>query len=235
MNFKDVDMNEKKIVTELTTFLFLFLGLFLLIQHTQFEFSLEGNFFSLKSGWIFRDNFLLEKVFHKGGVKFIILCLLFLIISYFVTIKNQEKKKINRYLLFNIMAILMTLIFVNLLKKLSTSPCPWYVQQFGGNFNTPSILEIFSPALPHFNCFPAGHSSGGFAFISLYFGYNFVYEKRRPVLLIPGIILGTTFGITQQLRGAHFISHDIATICISLLSSLITLFILKKRDTPYEK
>lgn len=228
-------MDKKRILIEISSLLFLFFGLFFLVYHSQFELSLERNFFSLSSGWMFRDNFYLEKIFHKGGVKFILVILLSLIIFFFATVKNKKRRQLNSFLLFNIVAILMTIIFVNLLKKFSAPPCPWYVQQFGGKFYSPTMLEIFSSTLPHFNCFPAGHSSGGFAFISLYFGYSFVYEKRKPILLIPGIILGAMFGFTQQLRGAHFLSHDIATICISLLSSLLTLLILKKRDASNEK
>ena len=41
----------------------------------------------------------------------------------------------------------------------------------------------------------------------------------------PGSLIGFVFGLTQQMRGAHFFSHDLATILVSVFCSLFTVLI----------
>ena len=58
-------------------------------------------------------------------------------------------------------------------------------------------------------CFPAAHASSGYAFMALYF---LGYERSRKLArfgLAAGLLLGLIFGVAQQSRGAHFISHDL--------------------------
>jgi membrane-associated PAP2 superfamily phosphatase len=63
-------------------------------------------------------------------------------------------------------------------------------------------------------CFPAGHASGGYAWLALYFFLLAVKPQWRGWGLAVGLGAGLVFGISQQLRGAHFISHDLAAIAI---------------------
>ncbi|MPN56951.1 hypothetical protein SDC9_204644 [bioreactor metagenome] len=58
--------------------------------------------------------------------------------------------------------------------------------------------------------FPAGHASGGFALLSLWFAF----ETRRGRLLglSAGLALGWTMGLYQMAKGAHFLSHTLVTM-----------------------
>ncbi|SBV97878.1 putative Phosphoesterase PA-phosphatase-like protein [uncultured delta proteobacterium] len=62
--------------------------------------------------------------------------------------------------------------------------------------------------------FPAGHASGGFALISLY--YLPVSRLVKRALLTLGLCAGWLMGLYQTARGEHFISHTLATMCITL-------------------
>ena len=75
--------------------------------------------------------------------------------------------------------------------------------------------------MPAASCFPAGHASAGYAWVALYF----FFLARRPAWrwrgLAIGLIAGAVFGIAQQLRGAHFFSHDLWTLMICWSTALL--------------
>jgi membrane-associated PAP2 superfamily phosphatase len=63
-------------------------------------------------------------------------------------------------------------------------------------------------------CFPAGHASAAFAWFSGYF----VFRRASPVVarrwFVTVLVLGTVFGVVQQMRGAHYMSHTLWTAWI---------------------
>jgi membrane-associated PAP2 superfamily phosphatase len=69
-------------------------------------------------------------------------------------------------------------------------------------------------------CFPAGHSSAGFAWVSLYFFALLARPAWRWRGLAVGLVAGGVFGLAQQLRGAHFLSHDLWTLATCWALSL---------------
>ena len=69
-----------------------------------------------------------------------------------------------------------------------------------------------SDAWPRAQCFPAGHSSGGYAWVALYF---VLAGRRRWAGLAIGLGLGLAFGATQWARGMHFPSHDVVSAAVA--------------------
>lgn len=110
-----------------------------------------------------------------------------------------------------LLSLTLSLAGVAIIKHSLPMDCPWDLQAFGG---TQSFTGLFSswPANRAPNaCFPAGHASIGFAWLGLYFFCLQLYPKlARPALML-SLTLGFGLGLVQQLRGAHFISHDIAS------------------------
>ena len=200
--------------------------LMILFHQTSLDEWLAAHFYSSKDLWIYRDNFFFEKVLHKGGVLFSGTVIVGLIVALISVCKNPAKRQIQNYLSFSLIATLLTIILVFLLKRITTFPCPWNSLPFAeGGALVPSLTQMFSSDFPNPRCFPSGHASAGYSFLSLYFGYTYVYGKRNFWALIPGISLGLIFGIAQQMRGAHYMSHDFATIIISIFSSWLTLLV----------
>lgn len=197
-----------------------FIGLMFLFHETSLDEWGASHFYSATKSWIYRDNFFLEKIFHKGGVIFTLAVLVALIGRWIYFSKDSEKKIHRDYIGFVVIASTLTIVLVFLLKGWTALPCPWNSLAFGGAENPLHLWQMFS--MPHTHCFPSGHSSGGYAFLSMYFGHTLVYGKRNFLALLPGIVIGLVFGLTQQIRGAHFISHDFATIFITILCSWIT-------------
>lgn len=66
--------------------------------------------------------------------------------------------------------------------------------------------------------FPAGHASGGFALLGLWF----VARNRREQInaLLLGLSAGWAMGLYQTFNGAHFLSHTIVTMLLAWIFTL---------------
>lgn len=206
-----------------------------LLHQSSFDAIIAGHFFDKDKYWVYRDNYYLEKIFHKGGAKFIAFVILAMSGYLLHSLIRKKNGAFQEYIKFVTLSSILTIFLVFLLKKISSFPCPWDSASFGGKRDFVPILSVLSEKYPRGNCFPAGHASGGYAFLSMFYGYSFVYAKRCMKCLFPGLLLGGFFGVVQQVRGAHFLSHDVGAIIVSIFSSWVTYMILRKYNQLYEK
>ncbi len=98
----------------------------------------------------------------------------------------------------------ITTTVIGIIKHYSNHSCPW------------SILDLhtqiqFIPQLGNGGCFPGGHSGLGYAWCAGFFAFYKIDKRRAYFYLFAGIILGTGMGLTQMMRGAHFLSHNLWT------------------------
>lgn len=119
-------------------------------------------------------------------------------------------------------AMLCTAV-VGILKSQSAHACPWSM--------TASLPHGFLWVLKNENghCFPGGHASTGFAFMTGYFVYRLSQPKRACFFLFSGLILGFAMGWAQMMRGAHFLSHNLWTAWVVWLINVIAYGIFYKR------
>jgi membrane-associated PAP2 superfamily phosphatase len=151
----------------------------------------------------------------------------FLLLRGILFFKNKEREQALRYFLvvasFGIFPTLISYI-----KKITLVPCPYHLVEFGGLEATKSTLTyIFHHSTEMNQCFPAGHSSGGFVLASLVF----LARSRREVkgALVLSVAVGGVMGVYQMSRGAHFLSHTLVTECLSYLFVLLLFAIFFKR------
>ncbi|RYE95440.1 MAG: hypothetical protein EOO41_05650, partial [Methanobacteriota archaeon] len=78
-------------------------------------------------------------------------------------------------------------------------------------------------------CFPAGHASAGYAWVALYFCALALRPAWRMPALWMGIAAGLLFGIAQQLRGAHFLSHDLWSLAVCWGTALALYWVMLAR------
>lgn len=109
---------------------------------------------------------------------------------------------------------LAAVLAVTLIKSHSMTSCPWDLQAFGGVAHYVSHWAAGVADGGPAKCFPAGHASAAFA----WFGGYFVFRRVSPVVarrwLVTVLVLGTVFGVVQQMRGAHYMSHTLWTAWI---------------------
>lgn len=113
---------------------------------------------------------------------------------------------------------------------------PWDLLRYGGRQPFIGLFTLRPEGMPAQACFPAGHASAGYAWLCLYFFALLWRPSWRWTGLWIGLGTGLVFGISQQLRGAHFLSHDIATALICWLLSLgLYVLIHRQLDRPHRQ
>ena len=94
-------------------------------------------------------------------------------------------------------------------------PCPYNLLEYGGTEKAHSVIYfLLHRSADAGGCFPAGHASGGFALLGLVF---LVHSRRESIsVILMSSLIGLSMGFYQQARGAHFLSHTLATQALSL-------------------
>lgn len=168
--------------------------------------------------WLLKHYWLTDTVLHSGGLLLMRTVFLLLFVAFVLSWLRPAWRPYRRGLGYLTLTILTSVALVNGLKAISGVSCPWDISRYGGNSVLHSWLAGFTGA---HGCFPAGHASGGYAWLALYF-LTLVYRfELRYWALALSIGLGMLFGVSQQLRGAHFLSHDLVTFGICWFSSAI--------------
>lgn len=171
-------------------------------------FQLEGMSWSLKHHWI------TENLLHEGGRVlnyFGVLFVLLLTVYWHVKKENPIKTQASYRL---VISLLLSFSLVNYLKSITNIDCPWDLLMYGGDMPYVHLFADKPDQLSLSRCFPAGHASAGYAWIALYYFFRSVNPRWKVAGLMTGIMLGLVFGFAQQLRGAHFLSHDLTTFVI---------------------
>ena len=203
-------------------FLFLVTA-FILFERTSLDIVIADFWYQLEGGsWTLRKNWWSYELMHHWGKRLIISIGLIQMILYAASWKVKSLRKWQWSLVFSITVMILLPALIATLKHQSYAPCPWDVNLFGGDFPYLHTFE-YTAANKAGHCFPAGHSSGGFALLGLYFAFSPFVSKYRYLLLIPGLVIGISFGLAQQLRGAHFLSHDVWSAAICWFGALFLL------------
>ena len=106
------------------------------------------------------------------------------------------------------------------MKRGTHMDCPWDLLRYGGEKAYYGLFTRRPPGLGGAGCFPAGHASAGYAWVALYFFLLATRPRWRWWGLGLPLASGLVFGIAQQLRGAHFLSHDVWSLMLCWLVAL---------------
>ena len=108
-------------------------------------------------------------------------------------------------------SLVLALLVINLFKYASPTSCPWDLVEFGGVAHYVSHWAWNVPDGGPGQCFPAGHAAAGFAFVGGFFVLRDSAPRQALACLRLALGAGLVLGISQQLRGAHFMSHTLWT------------------------
>lgn len=189
-------------------------------EYSAFDLWLGSHFYDPATGsWPYKSLFITSSVLHTGGRNVVVLCAIFNILAIIASFFNNALAPYRKHLVFMIVAAAVGPSIISYLKGATHIYIPWELIHFGGD---KPYIRIFDPVPPGAEVglgFPGGHSSAGFAYISTYFalaamGIRHRYFKYRYYGIIIPVLLGMLFSITQQIRGAHFLSHDLFSFAI---------------------
>lgn len=177
---------------------------------------LADRIFQLEGGqWLWREHWLTSAIFHSGGRRLVAFLVVMTVLGlcWFLWRGPRIVASALGYLL---VSVVVATLVIGQLKGMTAMDCPWDLLRYGGDKAYYGLFEVRPEGWHPGRCFPAGHASGGYAWLALYFA-----AMRLPLRLrwrwfglAFALILGVSFGIAQQLRGAHFLSHDLWTLAI---------------------
>ena len=161
-------------------------------------------------GFPWRDNPFLVHVMHEGAknLSWLLLVGLFAAIRWPVGVLRRLPTAARVQLALSVLA---SVLAVSLLKHASDTSCPWDVKEFGGVAQYVSHWAWGVRDGGPGGCFPAGHASAAFAFLGGYFVLRHVAPRAAVAWLCVAGAAGLVLGLSQQLRGAHYMSHTLWT------------------------
>lgn len=212
---------------ELLITLFLLLGVIFLFAFTNLDIFIQEFFYNAETEEWFLDKNepVLKFIFYDGIKKLLIL---FAAGIFFALIFFRKNKTILEYKKGMIIILLSSIIVplsVGSLKAVTNMPCPKNIQHFNGKYPDVNLFECYPDEFKEENpdckikCWPAGHASGGFALLSLFFLFKSQKNQKRAVII--ALLVGFSMGTYKLLIGDHFFSHTIITMLIAWLIILV--------------
>ncbi|WP_349657237.1 phosphatase PAP2 family protein [Xanthomonas sp. 10-10] len=169
--------------------------------------------------WLLKDHWFTSGVIHRIGRRLSTAAGVSVVILAVAAWCRPRLRKLRWPLTYLAASVALSTSLVSLLKSWTAMDCPWDLSRYGG---TQAMIGLFESrqGVAASGCFPAGHASAGYAWVALYFcGLSLRPAWRVPGLLT-GLLAGLVFGIAQQLRGAHFLSHDVWSLAVCWLTAL---------------
>lgn len=162
-------------------------------------------------GFALREHWFTSGVLHQGGRALAWLMAGVLLLN---VVRPLLPAQTRRERVWWLGMTLLCVLLIPLLKRASTTSCPWDLAEFGGLAQYVSHWQpgVLDGGAGH--CFPSGHASAAFAFFSGYFALRRAYPRAAIAWVWAVLLVGAVFGWGQMVRGAHYPSHTLWTAWI---------------------
>lgn len=173
-----------------------------------------------------REDPVLSFIFYDGIKRLIIIFNLIILIGLIAGWKRPFLSKYRRGLLIVLLSSIFVPIIVGSLKAITNIPCPKNLEIYGGAYPHTCVWEKYPSTFCNqkkIKCWPAGHASGGFALLSLYFLFR---TRKAKIAALSGVmVIGWSMGTYKMLIGDHFLSHTVITMILAwlIISAIVVL------------
>ena len=155
-------------------------------------------------------------IFYDGIKKVLILIAVSFLIALIFFRNTTLIKEYKQGIIIVILSAILIPVMIGGLKKSTNMPCPKNEIHYGGKMPKTALWQRYDEpykSMDKIKCWPAGHASGGFALLSLFF--LFKSKKHKTIALIGALGIGWSMGIYKMLIGDHFFSHTLITMLIA--------------------
>ncbi|EIJ42513.1 PAP2 (acid phosphatase) superfamily protein [Beggiatoa alba B18LD] len=194
------------------------------LEWTGIDIWLQDQFYHAElARWLVdKDAPLAKFIFYDGIKKLFVLFAVFLLIILIFIRKLPRLLPYRRGLIIVWLAMLFVPAVVGGLKAVTNVPCPKDLSHYQGTYPYVTILTPYPENFQQkesIKCFPAGHASGGFALLALFFLFK---TRRNKWLAVAGALtIAWSIGLYKMLIGDHFLSHTVTTMLLAWLLILI--------------
>ena len=228
-------LSIKNIVLNILFALLGLTGIILLFELTNLDIRFQDIFYNrqLDKWFINRKDPFMNAFFYTGPKVIYISAAVYCLVNVILPISKNKKFRDNCLKI--CLSVALVTGSIAAIKSISNVYTPSQVQRYGGNYPYVKAFESYPAdfvAKKTGKGWPAGHASGGFAFMVLFYVFN------KPSYRFSGIAAGLAFGwitgLYQTLNGQHFISHSFVTMFMAwIFINLTELYsrILENRKT----
>lgn len=173
-----------------------------------------------------REDPVLNFIFYDGIKRLIIIFNVIVLVVLIAGWKRPFLSKYRRGLLIVLLSSIFVPIIVGSLKATTNIPCPKNLEIYGGAYPHTCVWEKYPSTFCNqkkIKCWPAGHASGGFALLSLYFLFR---TRKAKIAALSGVmVIGWSMGTYKMLIGDHFLSHTVITMILAwlIISAIVLL------------
>ena len=133
-------------------------------------------------------------------------------------------KRVRTRALYLLACLAVVSVVCTQIRAVTGMATPLELKAFGGTHEHLLLFQAKPAGYPS-HAFPAGHASGGFALLGLYW----ILQARRWRGLALGLGVGCWMGFYQVARGEHFLSHTLATAALAWLLCVALAWLMKDR------
>ena len=223
-----IDFKKQLIVT-----IVLLVVTILFFQFSNVDVWVENLFYnSATHTWLIdRDNKILKVIFYTGIKKLLITVAVMMLLALIIFRNSKIIKEYKKGFLIVILSAIFVPLVVGGLKAVTNTPCPKNTVIYGGNYPEVKVLDSYPKNFHQkgkIKCWPAGHASGGFALLSLFFLFKSRKNKKRAIIL--AMAVGWSMGLYKMMIGDHYLSHTIVTMLLAWLIIIIIAKLLNSND-----
>ena len=216
------NINKQIVITA-----FLLIVVIALFQFSNIDIFVQSFFYNFETrNWIIDKNEPILKFFFYDGIKNLLLFVGVLILFSLVFFRKKDLiQEYKKGLIIVLLASILVPSIVGFLKDITNTPCTCNIVYFNGTYPDKKVFDSYPDDFiqkSKVKCWPAGHASGGFALMALFFLFKTPKNQKRALVL--ALIIGWSMGTYKMLLGDHFLSHTIITM---LMAWLIILIIVK--------
>ena len=145
-----------------------------------------------------------------------------LISGYFASFRLSSLRAYRSRMLLLVLSLAFVPLIIAGMKDFTNVYCPDQLERYGGDKPYVKVFESYPQDFVQKDKgrgFPAGHATGGFSLMMLYFVFR--QKRHRIVGLLFGFSAGWVTGFYQMAKGAHFLSHTVVTMLGAWLIILI--------------
>lgn len=196
-------------------------ALLMLEQFTDFDVLISNHFydFSIRRWMVSGEDHQRLRLYFYDGPKILVAaigtcCVLYMLSAF----KVKRRRKNLTAVLTVLLCTMLVPTIVSRLKRVTNVYCPAQLTLYGGEKLYVKILEPYPPAAQPEHpgrCFPAGHVTGAFSLVSLYF--LFAGRHKKFAAAAGACLFGCVTGGYQMLRGEHFLSHNLFSGLIAVV------------------
>ena len=203
----------------------LLISVIAIFQFTDLDIFIQSFFYNFDTkNWLIDKDEPILKFFFYDGIKNLLILFAVNILIFLIFLRKKELiQEYKKGLIIVLLSAIFVPVIIGSLKAISNTPCPCNIVNFNGTYPETKVFDSYPKGFIQTSkakCWPAGHASGGFALMALFFLFKTPKNQKRA--LVVALVIAWSMGLYKMLLGDHFLSHTIITMIMAWLIILIT-------------